>query len=219
VTSQAQSVRTFARARDVHASLARVFGPALKPAGFRRVRPGVCAFARERADRLGYVTVGVQVSQWGSSWSGNSFTLNAAGAMALPEDHPVTGIRPLSWLTAEDCAEGLAIEQRIRARFPLPPPDHEVWVWAEQPDGDIFRRSLEGLRVVNEGMWKPGHDIWLPYFDVADVWEWGEFLRPRILPLLERAEDEHAAAMGRARDAPRGAGSDATRAQRGGAGS
>lgn len=184
------SVRTFARSRDVHAALARVFGPALKPACFRRIRSGVCAYSKERSDAAGYVTVGVQVSHWGSAWSGSSYTLNAAGAAARPEDYAVTAYRPLSWLTPEDCAAGLEIERRIRARFPLPPPDHEVWTWAEQPDGEIFRRSLESLHVVNEEMWRPGHDIWLQYFDVADVWEWGEFLRSRLLALLERAEIE-----------------------------
>lgn len=118
--------------------------------------------------------------------------MNASGAAG--SSRGLSGDSPLSWLTSEDCAEGLAIEQRIRARFPLPSSDHEVWTWAEQPDGEMFRRSLDGLRAVNEAMWQPGYDIWLPYFDVADVWEWGEYLRPRILPLLERAEMEAAQA-------------------------
>jgi hypothetical protein len=188
VPPQASSIRTFARSRDVHGALARVFGPAPKPAGFRRVRSGVCAFAKERPDAAGYVTVSVQVSQWGSAWSGSSFTLNAGSATARPEDYPITVHRPLSWLASEDCAAGFEIERRIRARFPLLPRTHEVWEWAEQSDGEVFRRSLESLQVVNEGMWRPGHDVWLPYFAAADVWEWGEFLRPRLLPLLERAE-------------------------------
>src|SRR5687768_16919253 len=98
VTVHQKSVRTFARARDVHSALSRVFGPLLKEAGFRRVRSGVCAFARRRPDQRGFVTVGVQISQSGSSWSGNSFTLNAAGAAARPEDYPFTVVRPLSLL-------------------------------------------------------------------------------------------------------------------------
>lgn len=184
------SVRRFAPARDVHAALSRVFGPVLKPAGFRRVRSGRCAYAKKRADGAGFITIGVQISQWGSSWAGNSFTLDAARAVSRPEDAAIAGIRPLSRLESGDCAEGLSIEHRVRARFPLPPPDHEVWAWAEQPGGEIFRSSLDGLRVVNERMWRTGHDVWLPYYDLADVWEWGEFLRPRLLIFLEGTEME-----------------------------
>ena len=187
MADQANSIRTFARARDVHAALALVIGAALKPTGFRRIRSGICAFARPRADGAGFVTVGVQVSQWGSSWSGNSFTLNACGAAKRPDDPPHT-YRLLSWLTSEDCADGLAVERLIRARFPLPPPEHEVWALAELPVGEVFRQSLAKLRTVNEEMWHPKRDRWLPYFDVADVREWAEFLRPRIRRLLEQSE-------------------------------
>ncbi len=168
MTDQPDATRRFARARDVHANLGRAFKAVLAPIGYRRIRPGVCAFGRLRNDGAGFVTVGVQASQWGSAETGSSFTLNASGAAIQLEDYAFTTIRPLSWLSIDDCAAGLMIERRIRARFPVPPPGH----------------------IASSKMWQPGHDVWLTYFDVSDVGEWGEFLRSRLPTLLERVEAE-----------------------------
>lgn len=183
---------TFAKARQVHTTLRRIWTPAMKDAGFRAASSSACAFAKERTDQRGFVTFGVQISAWGDSWSGNEFTINAAGAASKPSDYYQTVFRPLAWLTVEDCAAGVEIERRVRARFPTPPPDHEVWTLAAQSGnvGEVFRKALAALHVVHERMWRPGCDIWLPYFGTADVHEWGAFLLPILPKLLSRVEQE-----------------------------
>jgi hypothetical protein len=134
------------------------------------------------------LTFNAQISQWGCAWSGNSFTVNASGAASSLTDWRAD-VRLLSRLDAIECTEGLSVEQRIRSRFPLPPPDHQVWKWAVEPaGGEVFRTELAKLRVVNVKMWQPGHDVWLPYFDTIDVHEWAEFLTPRLIGWLEDLE-------------------------------
>ena len=161
-------------------------------AGFRRASSSACAYARPRKDGTGFVTVGVQISSWGSDYSGNSFALNANGKAADTKSYYATVYRPLMLLRAEDCQVGIEIERRIRARFPLPAPEHEVWQWAKQPGeaGAIFRRTLDSLRVSDEKLWRPGLDIWLSYYGIADVIDWADFLSPRLIPLLDRIESE-----------------------------
>lgn len=192
MTSTSVGLPTFARAREVHATLARAWSSALRSAGFKRASKSACAFARPRGDGRGFVTVGVQVSQWGESWSGNEFTLNAAGAAARPADYGLTVFRPLRWLSPADCAAGSEVERRIRERFPIPPPHHEIWSLANQAGntGALIRRSLDDLRKVRDELWRPGLDVWLPYHGTRDVQEWGLFLEPRLQALLARAEAE-----------------------------
>lgn len=182
----------FAKAKEVHSILARLWGSSLKAAGFKRVKPGACAFARPRGDSNRFVTLAVQISQFGDSWSGNQFTLNADGAAALPEDYAITVFRPLEWLTAADCEEGLELERRLRERFPMPSREHPVWLWAKEPgnSGEIFRKALGSIKKVREDLWKPGRDVWLPYFSSEDVVLWGNYLLPRIPALIARAESE-----------------------------
>ena len=164
----------------------------MQAAGFHRASSSACAFARERADRRGFVTIGVQISSWGNSWCGNQFTLNADGAAAKAYDHGAGMFRPLTWLTADECTAGMEVERRIRKRFPIPPDDHEVWTWAAEPGaaGDELRNELAQLRVVREDMWHPQYDIWLPYFGRTDLQEWGNFLLPLLPGLLTRVEME-----------------------------
>ena len=190
--TQPETHESFARSKEAHAILRGIWAPAMRAAGFKRASSSACAFARERADRCGYVTVGVQISAWGDSWSGNQFTLNANGAAAKASDYAPTVFRPLSWLTADECAAGMEVERRIRKRFPIPPDDHEVWALAAEPGntGEVFRNALAQLRVVREGMWRPQYDIWLPYFGRTDLQEWGDFLLPLLPGLLARAEAE-----------------------------
>ena len=192
MTHSTASLPVFARAREVHATLARVVSPTLRSAGFKRASKSTCAFARPRGDGRGFVTVGVQVSQWGESWSGNQFTLNAAGAATRPADYASTVFRPLRWLSASDCAAGLEVERQIRERFPIPPPHHEIWSLAKQAGntGALIRRSLDDLRKVRVDLWRPGLDVWLPYHGTHDVHEWGLFLEPRLQLLLARVEAE-----------------------------
>lgn len=182
----------FARAREVHGTLHRLWAPTMKAAGFERASSSACAFAKERADKTGFVTLGVQISASGESWRGNRFTLNANGAATKPADYAFTVFRPLKWLDADALSLGLANERRVRARCPTPPPHHPVWTWAQEPGraGDVFRKALAELKVVRESVWQPGYDIWLPHFGSADVQERASFLLPVLPSLLSRAELE-----------------------------
>ncbi len=91
-------------------------------------------------------------------------------------------------LTSAECTTGLEIERTIRSRWPLPSADHEVWSWAAKPgaEGQFWADAIARGSKVRTDLWRPGFDIWLPYFNVIDVETWGEFLRPRLLPLLAR---------------------------------
>ena len=183
-------VSTFAKARDVHRTLSRKFSAWAKPAGYKRVGSGTCAFARPRKDATGFLRFAVQISQWGADWSGNQFTINAE-AQATDDKGPLYGgVRILKALSGEDLQIAEALQWHIIQSIPKPAPEHEIYEFMQLPgkDGEIFRDAFERAFRHEPTLFEPGKDIWLRYFSESDVEAWADYLEDRLLGVLDDLE-------------------------------
>ena len=181
---------TYAKSKDLHKTLRGSWDPILKPLGYKRCKTSLASYSRPRHDGDGYVRLWVQASQWGESWSGNSFTLNFDLRISDPND-PIGGSdRILGDLTPEQLSQAELITQEIIERKPKPPPDH--WVYTEMAEGALHQKlwidSFARAFTYSAGQLKPNHDIWLEYFSIQDVAYWAEFLGPLIPNLIDNRE-------------------------------
>ncbi|MGO9470485.1 MAG: hypothetical protein ACLQIB_31975 [Isosphaeraceae bacterium] len=179
----------FAKSKDVHRTLIRVFDSWFKEIGFRRNRSDKCAYFRSDGPASGtFSAFEVQCSQFAQDWTGGDFTLN--GARGVKDVKYLGGphSRLLCFIDESDLPEALEIQARIAGRMPDLPADHPVRTFAERPDpeGAQWRDRIAHRRDPPIFQWEPGNDHWCNYFSVEDVREWGRFLLPRILPLLDR---------------------------------
>ena len=180
----------YATSRAVHSTLRRLLAPWFLANGWKK-RPGSsCAFVREASS--GHWCLWVQVSQWGNSLGGNSFTLNLV-SQAVADSALCGGpdARVLVTLSDEDKALGFEIAQQIAARVPIPPPSHQVYEWAKPPgkEGEQWQHTIANLQKANPEAWEPSIDIWLNYYAVADIEQWAGFLLARHPYLLLQSND------------------------------
>jgi hypothetical protein len=180
-------MRAYSPSKEVHRTLSVLFKPWFQERGWKK-RPGSsCAFLRPRTDAPGFWCCWFQVSQWGNSWSGNSFTLNVVPQQDAKE--PLAGgpgARVLATMSDADRKLGMEVEARVKARIPNPAADHQIYEWMKLPgaQGEMFRRSFHLTFNVNPAAWEPGVDVWLYYFAADDLEEWFTFLTPRLEALI-----------------------------------
>jgi len=178
----------YATSKAAHTALKRLLSPWFVANGWKK-RPGTsCAFLRPAVS--GFWCLWVQLSRWGSSLSGNSFTLNLV-RQESDETKLYGSGRVLADLSDEDRRRGFAIAQEVAARIPVPPPSHPVYEWARLPgdEGERWRRTIADLQTAKLDGWKPGIDRWLPYYTVIDLEQWVVFLLPRLPDLLRLSDD------------------------------
>jgi hypothetical protein len=179
----------FAKSKDVHRTLIRVFDSWFKQNGFRRNRSYKCAYFRSDGPASGtFSAFEVQCSQFAQDWTGGDFTLIGARGVKNAKYLGGPHCRFLCFIDESDLPEALEIQSRIAQRMPDLPADHPVITYAKLPDpeGAQWRDNIAHRRDPRVFRWQPGADHWCNYFSVDDVQEWGRFLLPRILPLLDR---------------------------------
>ena len=179
----------FAKSKDVHRTLIRVFDPWFKENGFRRNRSDKCAYFRSDGPARGtFSAFEVQCSAFAQDWTGGDFTLDGARGVKDVKYLGGPNSRFLDFIDECDLPEALEIQARIARRMPDLPADHPVITYAKLPDpqGAQWRDKIAHRRDPRVSSWEPGVDHWCNYFSVDDVEEWGHFLLPRILPLLGR---------------------------------
>ena len=172
-------MRSYVRAKDVHRHMKRLLSDWFLERDWRKRTGYSCAFVRED------MVFWVQPSQWGDSWSGSSLALNLAKSES---SELIAGDRILQHLDTTSRKDGLALEERIVSRIPLPENDHYIYRFMELPghEGQMFRDSFEQAFKATPICWEPGYDIWLRYFSTDDLDEWTEFLLPRLDSLIEQ---------------------------------
>lgn len=180
----------YVKSKDFHKLLRTVWDPYLKPLGFKRCKGSVASYYRSRHDDLGFIRFWTQLSKWGDSWSGNSFTLNLDISITDPHETLGGSDRFLGILSAEQLAEAERITELIIKRKPKPPADH--WIYSEMADGaehsKDWKDGFERAFMYRPGRLKPECDIWFEYFSSADVTCWAEFLAPLLPQLLDKLE-------------------------------
>jgi hypothetical protein len=180
----------YVKSRDFHKVLRNIWDPCFKPLGFKRCKGSVASYYRPRHDNNGFLRFWVQVSQWGDSWSGNSFTLNLDISVTDPNGVFAGSRRFLGELSAEQLAEAERITEEVRKRKPKPPTGH--WIYPEMADGakdsQLWKKAFARAFTYSPGTLKPKCDIWFDYFSVADVTCWAEFLAPLLPQLLDELE-------------------------------
>lgn len=179
----------FATAAIVHRTLARLWKP-LSNRGFRVTARPVAACTRPQRYEDGFLRVSVQLSQFGSAWSGNRLALNGE-RVAAPRAPRGAGERLLRALTADDCviAERLEREivERIRSFASLVTPGSQALSGLRERFQAIAASHAKALEHRPE-LFRPNVDIWLSYYTLEDVEAWGRFLLDRIPSLAERLE-------------------------------
>ncbi len=180
---------TYATSKSVHGALKRALSPWFLAKGWKRRSGHSCAFLKQAP--AGYWCLWIQVSSWGSQLLGSSFALNLVPLEAA--DTPLCGgpdARVLCTLSESDKRLAFSIAEDIATRIPDPPPSDPVHEWAQLPghQGEQWRETLANLRKVNPDAWKPGADIWLPYYSVIDLDSWVDFLLPRLPHLLLQSQ-------------------------------
>lgn len=184
---------TYATSKQVHSALRRALSPWFLANGWTRRSGYSCAFIRPALS--GYWCLWIQVSSCGGQLWGSSFTLNLVQAEA--SDSSLGGgpnARVLCTLTEADKRIAFSIAENLATRIPDPPLSDPVYEWAQQPgyQGERWREQLANLRKVNPDAWKPGVDVWLPYYSVNDLAAWVGFLLPRLPYLLSQSHrSEH----------------------------
>lgn len=187
----------YAKSKDLHATLRKVWDRSLKPIGFKRCRTSAASYYRPSEDNRTFVRFWAQASQWGDSWSGNSFTLNVD--VGLSDPHSVLGgsNRFLGDLSASDLAIAEDLAKQVITRKPKPPLDH--WIYGAMSDSDsngqLWKESFDTAFNYTPGNMKSGYDIWLPYFSVDDIVLWAEFLARPLPSLLAKVERGDAGAF------------------------
>lgn len=180
----------YAKSKEFHKALRTILDAHLKPIGFKRCKVSVASYYRPRYDNNGYLRFWSQLSQWGDSWSGNSFTLNVDLQIDDPHQKLGDSIRFLGDLSNEQLAEAEIISKKIFVKKPKPPKDH--WIYSAMNSGDedrqFWRKAFERAFTYCPGTLKPNHDIWFEYFSVEDVTRWGEFIAPLLPDLLDKME-------------------------------
>jgi hypothetical protein len=176
----------YVKSKDFHKLLRDVWDPHLKPLGFKRCKGSVASYYRQRNDNSGFLRFWAQLSQWGDSWSGNSFTLNLDRAITDPHATFGGSDRFLGQLSTEQLAEAEKITEEIIKRKPKPPKDH--WIYSEIEHSEIFKNAFTRAFTYSPGKLKPKCDIWFEYFSSSDVTRWAEFLAPILPGLLEDTE-------------------------------
>lgn len=181
---------TYATSKVMHAALKRAFSPWFTANSWKK-RPGYsCAFIRPAG--AGYWCLWFQISSWGGQLSGSSFTLNLVhqeSAEASLSGGP--DARVLCTLSAADRELGFSIAEELAKRIPEPAASDPVHEWAKLPDpqGEMWRKRITDLQKVNPDAWKPDVDVWLPYYAVADLDLWVDFLLPRLPHLLRQSQE------------------------------
>jgi hypothetical protein len=180
----------YVKSKDVHKTLRAIWDASLKPLGFKRCKVSVASYFRPRKDEKGFLRFWSQLSQWGDSWSGNSFTLNIDVAVDDPHEALGGSARFLGDLTLDELKEAEKITELVFKRKPKPPKGH--WIYneiANEPKDDPFWKSaFEKAFTYAPGKLKSGCDIWMEYFSSDDVTEWSEFLSPILPRLLDDRE-------------------------------
>lgn len=180
----------YAKSKDVHKTLRTVWDQFLKPLGFKRCKASVASYYRPCYDNNGFLRFWAQVSQWGDSWSGNTFTLNIDTYIADPHQVLGNSKRFLGDLSLEQLTKAENITKDVFERKPKPHTSH--WIYnamsPEAENSQFWRSAFERAFTYRPGTLKQNHDIWFDYFSVEDVILWGEFLGPILPELLDRRE-------------------------------
>lgn len=180
---------TYATSKQVHGALKKALSPWFIAQGWKRRAGYSCAFVRP-AEHGGFWCLWLQPNSWGGRLSGSSFTLNLVHVDAA--DAPLASgpdARVLQTLTEADRQLAHGIAQQLARHIPDPPDSDPVHEWARLPghEGETWRQRLANLRTVNPDAWKPGVDVWLPYYGLADLQVWVDFLAPRWEHLLRQS--------------------------------
>ena len=180
---------SYAKSRDLHRTLRNRWDPTFKPLGYKRCKGSLASYYRPRLDEKGFLRFWAQASQWGDSWSGNSFTLNVDISIRDPNLPFAGSDRFLGNLSKASLNAAEKISERIILRKPKPPKEH--WIYEEIENGDnkeFWRKAFDREFNYEPGKFKSKTDIWLPYFSTEDVVEWADFLAPLLPNLLEHQE-------------------------------
>lgn len=182
----------YATSKEVHSALKKALSPWFIAQGWKRRAGYTCAFVRP-ADTGGFWCLWLQPSSWGGRLSGSSFTVNLVHVDAA--DAPLAGgphARVLMTLSEADRQRAHGLAQELALRIPDPAPTDPVHEWARLPghEGETWRQRLADLRTVNPDAWKPGVDMWLPYYALADLQVWVDFLAPRWEHLLRQSRSQ-----------------------------
>jgi hypothetical protein len=180
----------YAKSKEFHRTLHKCWGTALKADGYKRCKHAAAGYYRTRRDGRGYLRFWAQASQWGDSWSGNSFTLNIDTRIADPHSPLGGSDRCLQYLTDQEMQDAEAITARIYSRKPKPAEGHWIYelMTTESKDKEFWSRAFQRAFEYKHGLIRPGCDFWLAYFSVHDVELWGEFLLRALPSLLDRCE-------------------------------
>ena len=155
------STSEFAKAAEVHRSLAAAFGPWCKRLGFERFVSSRCAYAKSSQNTPGAILAfEVQCSSFGNAEHGSMFALNAGAGAIDPRYLSGAHSRVLQYAPTELLVSAKSTEAAILASHPL--------------------LSKPGWS------WEPGRDNWCQYYHVEHVRQWGEVLLPFLPTLLEQ---------------------------------
>ena len=179
----------FAKSKDVHRTLIRIFDSYFKDNGFKRNRSDNCAYSRsDGATSETFTAFEVECSQFSQDWTGGDFTMNGARSVKNTKHLGGRHSRFLRLMDDSHLSEALETQARIARRMPDLPVDHPAIAntMLPDPEGAKWRELILHRRDPRVFRWEPGADHWCNYFSVDDVQEWGRFLLPRILPLLDR---------------------------------
>lgn len=164
------------KSADVYRTARLVLAPWFKSNGFKRGTSGMLAWYRPQGDR--YLTVWLQVSQWGwSQYDGSQFTMEFQSSA---DPGPGGGGRRRrfgSLLTVEQRERLRSMQNEIIAG--LVQPTEDVVPWANEPGyAETFLPMTEP--------YGEHHDIWLRYMTPDDVWSWANFLLEALPDMMDR---------------------------------
>lgn len=173
--------------RLIHASV----GPWCKANGFTRAKSGWLAYQKPVAGR--YLSFWFQCDKWGwDKYSGSSFTVE----FQLHDSRELGQLankRLAEFLTRAELDAVRTQQNRIIAKIPRPP---QEWVHLYESSA----RKRDDPESLMAGFWmpwtlveepyQPNHDVWLRYWDEADVKAWAAMVLgvlPRIISEIEVA--------------------------------
>jgi hypothetical protein len=187
---RAERAEMYAKSRDAHKALRSVFDSELKPLGYRRWKPTSASYFIQESSVTPFFRFNVQLSQWGDSWSGNSFTVNTQFGEGDPKADSYGSRRVGDYMSLSELAVAESISSSIFARKPTPAKDHWIHSEIEQeesPEG-LWTAAYHRAFTYEPGQYQVGHDIWFDYYSVKDLTEWAAYLVPILRRIRESGE-------------------------------
>jgi hypothetical protein len=147
----------YAKSKEVHRCLHRVFGSTFHANGFQRMNSGACSYWKKLDNNLTFAFE-VQCSSFGSENGGSMLCLNAGvGPFLKSSDTKGYLYRVLPHIDSVVAKRGSGILRNIRAS-----------------NSKLTQATWD---------WQPNMDNWCQYYTIVEVEHWGEFLLP-LLPEL-----------------------------------